>query len=68
MTTYPEHVAKAPELSVVEFIAPPDSEAIALRLALVRLEQDNYALQKSLSRATDERDYWRNRYNERGAK
>lgn len=45
--TYFEHVAKAPELTVVEYKPAPDAEACALRLALVRV--------------TDERDFWRSR-------
>ena len=45
--TYFEHVAKAPELAVVEYKPPPDAESCALRLALVRV--------------TDERNFWRTR-------
>lgn len=65
MTTYPEHVARAPQLDVVEFVPPPDSEAVALRMALTRMYQDNYALQKALERTQTERDFWRTKYNER---
>lgn len=52
----------AHEVTVVAFDPPPDSEACALRVALVRLQQDNYALQKALSRATEDRDRWRDSY------
>lgn len=45
--TYYEFVARQPELEVVEFVPPPDSEACALRLALANLTHD--------------RDYWRAR-------
>lgn len=47
MTTYQEHVSKAIELDVVEYVPTPDAEACALRLALVRV--------------TNERDFWRGR-------
>ncbi len=42
-----EHVAKTPELALVEYTPAPDAEACALRVVLVRV--------------TDERNYWRNR-------
>lgn len=62
MTSYHEHVARAPELETIEFESPPDAEAVALRVALLRLEQDNYALQRALSRTAEERDQWREAY------
>ena len=52
----------AHEVTVVAFDPPPDSEACALRVALVRLQQDVYALQHALSRTTEERDQWREAY------
>jgi len=45
-----------------DVIPMPNSEVVALRVALARLQMDNYALQKALSRATDERDHWRDMY------
>lgn len=62
MTTYHEHVAKAPEIATVEFESPPDSEAVALRIAPARMQQDSLALQKALARMEIERDQWRNSY------
>lgn len=50
------------EVVVVAFEPPADSEACALRVALLRLQQDVYALQRALSRATEERDQWREAY------
>ena len=43
---------------------PEQSEVEALRLALNRLQQDVHALHRVLSRVTEERDHWRNSYNE----
>ena len=62
MTTYYEHNGRTVDFPTVEFEPPPNSEAVALRLALVRLQQDNYALQAALSRTTEERDAWRDSY------
>ncbi len=52
----------AHEVVVVTFDSPPDSEACALRLALTRLQQDVYALQRTLERLTNERNSWRMAY------
>ena len=62
MTTYFEHNGHTVELPTVEYETPPDSEAVALRVALLRLQQDVYALQRALSRSTEERDQWREAY------
>lgn len=51
------------EDDTVEYLMPPDAEACALRLALLRLQQDNDALHKALHRAITERDQWRDAYN-----
>ena len=59
---YYEHNAGRPELDTVEYETPPDAEANALRVALLRLQQDVYALQRALSRSTEERDQWREAY------
>jgi predicted component of type VI protein secretion system len=62
MKTYFEHVSRGPELEIVEFNPPPDAEAAALRVALVRLQQDASAMQKALRWMTDDRDHWCNSY------
>ena len=62
MTTYFEHAGKSVDFPTVEFEPSPNAEAMALRCALMRLQQDNYALQAALSRTTEERDAWRDSY------
>jgi hypothetical protein len=62
VTTYAEHNARQTELDVIEFSHAPDSEAIALRIALERMRQDLIALQKTVDRMADERDQWRAAY------
>jgi hypothetical protein len=62
VTTYHEHSARQTELDVIEFTHAPDSESIALRIALERMRQDLIALQKALARTADERDQWRAAY------
>jgi hypothetical protein len=46
--TYHEHVSKAPEFEVIEYVPAPDAEACALRVALTRV--------------TEERNQWREAY------